>query len=108
MTDFEIAFTALQTEIHTNAVNKGFWESSNVGEKIALVHSEVSEALEAFRSGNPTDDKLIEYDSAVVELADAVIRIMDLAGSFDMNLAGAIVAKVIYNSKRPYKHGKAF
>lgn len=108
MTDFEIAFTALQTEIHTNAVNKGFWESSNVGEKIALVHSELSEALEAFRTGNPVDDKLIEYDSVTVELADAVIRIMDLAGSFDMNLAGAIVAKVIYNSKRPYKHGKTF
>lgn len=108
MTDFEISFTALQNEIHRNAVNKGFWESQNVGEKIALVHSEISETLEAFRHGNPPDDKLPEFDGATVEMADAVIRLMDLAGHLGFNLAGAIVAKVIYNSSRPYKHGKAF
>lgn len=109
MTPFEILFTNLQSEVHRNAVDKGFWDDPvNVAEKLALIHSEISEALEAYRKGNPPDNKLPEYESAAVELADAVIRIMDLAGGMGMNLAGAIVAKVEYNLGRPRKHGKEF
>ena len=109
MISFETKFHLLQKDIHRNAKTKGFWDGQiNVGEKLALIHAEISEALEAYRRNNPPDDKLPEYNSATVELADAVIRIMDLAGGMDMDLAGAIVAKVEYNKGRPRKHGKEF
>ena len=109
MTHFEGWFNDMQEKVHRNAIAKGFWDDPvNVGEKLALIHSEISEALEAYRRGNPPDDKLPQYGSATVELADAVIRIMDLAGGMEINLAGAIMAKVEYNKSRPYKHGKEF
>lgn len=109
MTPFETEFHLLQKDIYRNARAKGFWdESVNIGEKLALIHAEISEALEAYRRNNPPDDKLPQFSSATVELADAVIRIMDLAGGIGLDLAGAIVAKVEYNKGRAYKHGKKF
>lgn len=86
---------------------QGFWESENVGEKIALMHSELSEALEADRKDLPSDH--IEGFSGVEEeLADCMIRILDFAGHFDLRLAEAFAAKVKFNLERPYKHGKAY
>lgn len=109
MTHFEGWFNAMQAEVHRNAQAKGFWdEPVNVAEKLALIHSEISEALESYRRNNPPDDKLPQYKSATVELADAVIRIMDLAEGMGMDLAGAIMAKHKYNLSRPRKHGKEF
>lgn len=109
MTLFEIEFTELQKEIHDNAQAKGFWnEPVNISEKLALIHSEVSEVLEAYRRNNPFDDKLPKYRLATVELADVIIRCMDLAGGMGMDLAGAIAAKHQYNLTRPHKHGKEF
>jgi hypothetical protein len=67
--------------------------------KLALIHSEVSEALEADRK-NLMDDKLPHRPGREVELADAVIRILDLAGAYGFDLGGAIVEKLEYNSRR--------
>lgn len=62
---------------HATAANKGWWESPRpTGEAYALMHSELSEALEAFR-GNLNDDKVPEHHGIDTELADTVIRILD-------------------------------
>ena len=106
---FELGFKALSRIVHANARNKGFWDGErNLGESIALIHSELSEALEALRAGNPKDGHCPEFSGLEVELADAIIRIMDLAGGLDLNVAGAVSAKIAYNKNRPAKHGKAF
>lgn len=82
-------------------------EKALVGQLIALQHSELSEALEADRK-DLMDDKLPHRKGLEVELADAVIRIFDTAGGLDMDLGGAIIEKLEYNTSRPYKHGKSY
>lgn len=71
-----------------------------VGEKLMLIVSEVSEAMEGHRKGL-ADDKLPHRPMVEVELADAVIRIADLAGALGLDLGGAIAEKMEYNRNRP-------
>ncbi|MBW1778624.1 MAG: hypothetical protein JRJ54_13675 [Deltaproteobacteria bacterium] len=97
--------------VHENAVAHGWWEGGrNDAEMIALMHSELSEALEAMRAGNPESEKLKDMGVSSVEeeLADVVIRIMDFAEGRGFNLGKAILKKMKYNKNRPYKHGKRF
>jgi len=75
---------------------------------MALIHAEISEALEALRDGNPSSSKIIEFSSLEEELADAVIRIMDYSFGKDLDVVGAIIAKIEYNQSREYMHGKSF
>jgi NTP pyrophosphatase (non-canonical NTP hydrolase) len=67
--------------------------------KIALIHSEVSEALEGGRK-DKADDHLPHRKGVEVELADTLIRIFDLAGAMRLDLAGAVVEKLAYNQRR--------
>ena len=71
-----------------------------VAEKLCLIHSEISEAMEGHRKGL-SDDKLTHRLQIEVELADAVIRIADLAGTLGLDLGGAIAEKMVFNSARP-------
>ena len=71
----------------------------NVPEKLCLVHSEVSEAMEGFRKGL-MDDHLPHRPMIEVELADAAIRIFDLAGGLGLDIGGAIAEKLAYNKNR--------
>lgn len=82
----------------------GFVDGS-FAERIALIHSELSEALEADRKEDAPDKHCPEYNARTVELADAVIRIFDTAKAHGLPLAEAIIAKTRYNHNRPYKHG---
>ena len=70
-----------------------------VAEKLCLVHSEISEAMEGHRKGL-ADDKLPHRPMIEVELADAIIRIADLAGAMNLDLGGAIAEKLAYNATR--------
>jgi len=86
----------------TNLQTKGLKSKGDVTEilaKLALVHSEVSEALEGVRKGL-MDDKLNHRPMVEVELADAVIRILDLCGHEGYDLAGAIEEKLKFNAVR--------
>ena len=107
--EFAPIFNAQARAIHENAVKHGWWEGGpearNIGELIALVHSELSEALEALRHGNPPDEHLPQFSSLEVELADVVIRVADLAAGLGLRLGEAIEEKHRYNIKRTYRHG---
>ena len=70
-----------------------------VAEKLCLIHSEVSEAMEGHRKGL-MDDKLPHRSMREVELADALIRICDLAGAYGMDLGGAVAEKMAFNAQR--------
>ncbi|AWY09459.1 HTH-domain containing protein [Ruegeria phage vB_RpoS-V16] len=95
---------------HGASYAKGWWHDKETGErldqayqvpiKLALIHSEISEALEADRKGLQ-DDKLPHRAGIEVELADALHRIFDLAGALNLDLGWAFVEKAIYNAKRP-------
>lgn len=99
---------------HENAVYHGFHEGDfNFGEKIALIHSELSEALECYRKEpKRIDEHCPQHYNVMVELADAAIRINDLVGRLQImgygNFAEALFDKHDYNTTRPRKHGKNF
>ena len=136
---FEIASRA----IYLNNVTKGWWEDTNrnIGELLALVHSEVSEALEAYRDGDDITDICYEYpelyevkrfgsDDVVArfsenestlmldngevvlgkpvgvasELADVIIRILDMAEGLNIPVTQALIEKHQYNQTRAYRH----
>lgn len=99
--------TALATSIHAQNVHKGFWESDNTGEKIALIHSELSEALEADRT-DEASVKIPGYSGVEEEFADALIRMLDFAAYHNLRLAEAVIDKLHYNLSRPPKHGKKY
>src|SRR5690349_15350685 len=83
---------------HTNSATGELLER-NKGEMIALVHSELSEAMEGERKGL-MDDHLPTRPMAEVEMADGVIRIMDYCGRWNYDIGGAIIEKIEYNRKR--------
>ena len=88
----------MSEEVHRNAVDHGWWEGVRpIPELLCLVHSEVSEALEAYRKG--------DTKNFAEELADIVIRVMDMAQGFDIDLEREIIRKHEINKSREYRHG---
>lgn len=108
--DAAFAGATLQAICFGSSYAAGWWTDLTTGEptttnplcfsnKLALIHSEVSEAMEGDRK-NLMDDKLPHRKMAEVELADAAIRIFDLAGAYEFNLGAAIAEKLAYNRER--------
>lgn len=99
----------LGEHVHAWAKSKGWWdEERNNGEILCLIHSEVSEALEAYRHGNKPSEHIPEFSAAEEELADVIIRVVDFSAARKMRLGDAICAKMKFNESRPHKHGKKF
>lgn len=94
-----------QSLCHELATISGWWEGKDPHDpefgavKVALMHSELSEALEGLRK-DTMDDHLPHRKSVEVELADAVIRIFDYAGARGLDVAGAMIEKLAYNQQR--------
>lgn len=122
------SFNILSKLNHQRMVEKGFWDdrkaiveackgvSPELAEaaqravdcqQIALMHSELSEAVEGMRH-NSMDDKIPEFTSIEAEIADVFIRGFDYAGGRGLRIAEAIIAKMNMNTGRTHKHGKAF
>ena len=88
---------------------KGFHEGGfNFGESIALIHSELSEALEAHRKNVRVSEHCPELTGVEEELADTFIRLLHLAARLDIDLGEAVQIKHQFNQGRPHKHGKAY
>lgn len=107
----EEAINLVAGMVHDNAVRKGCWpvqgpaprliaSTDLILSKLALIHSEVSEALEEAREEHPSLEAFGE------ELADVVIRTMDLAVACGVDLGDTILSKMARNEARPHRHGK--
>jgi NTP pyrophosphatase (non-canonical NTP hydrolase) len=125
-----ISIAQLQKQVFDNAVAHGFWpiletkaqgkvglnlSQINIGEKLMLMVQEIGEAFEWERDNNNgyhysevvyKEDKPAKPDGFAIELADCVIRIMDLCQALDIDLEYMIKVKHEYNKTRPFKHGR--
>ena len=100
---------SLSIKAHQNAIAHGWWEEErSFGEIVALMHSELSEALEYDRIGDVPSEHIPDFRGVEEELADVIIRIFDYAGHKHLRLGEAIIAKMQFNESRPYKHRKRY
>lgn len=101
------AITDVSNIIHQSCIDAGWYTDletaepleRNIPEMLCLIHSEISEALEAYRKDLP-DDHLYGYDGFDVELADAVIRIFDLSSYLGIDIGHVMSEKFAYNQVR--------
>jgi NTP pyrophosphatase (non-canonical NTP hydrolase) len=107
----EYGLDALAAVLHETAKEKGFWDGEyshdKVGNKLALVHSEVTEVLEAIRKSKGSEN-------IVEEMADVIIRLLDVYAAMRNeeqilhSLDEVLEAKINKNKERPRLHGNLF
>jgi len=125
----DLTIRELIRESHQTAVEKGWWKpyDRNMGEQVALFHSELSEFFEDIRVGcQPYEFWFVDANGVkiecgqtitgrpaeplkpcgpAVELADLFIRVADTCGRYGIDLEGALRLKLAYNKTRPFRHG---
>lgn len=115
------ALNDLAEDISEMSEGNGFWDPDGVGDvgiiplKLALVHDEVSEALQVHRDlyddSDPDPNTLLtdmQEDDFTEEIADVIIRSLDLCGYYGFNIGDTLLAKLDKNRSRPFKHGKRY
>lgn len=105
----KLTLAELQILCHIRSTGAGWWDDYHkmppefrkyfLASRIALIHSEASEALEGLRK-NKMDDHLPHRSSIEVEFADLIIRILDMGDALELDLIGAIEEKLAYNAQR--------
>jgi NTP pyrophosphatase (non-canonical NTP hydrolase) len=104
--NFIASWKIMQEQAYRITKSKGWCERERTdAELLCLVHSEVSEAVEALRHGNGPSDHIPAYSGMEEELADVVIRIMSMAGEKGWRVALALADKMNFNRTRPKMHG---
>lgn len=104
--------------VHKWSRKKGWWKrpQGDVSKKLLMMHTEISEMTEDLRNADGIKDLNVirwEYDKHnqlkpigfASELADLFIRMADLAGKLDIDLAATVALKMRFNEDRPYQHG---
>lgn len=105
----ETSLSALGSRVHATAVEKGFWpDGANLSEKVALMHQELSELLETLRKPPAASSKVPNITAEAEEAADVLLRLVDYCAARGIDLDKAVALKHLYNTTRPYKHGKGF
>lgn len=106
--DITYALDALAMETYQISEDHGFHDGEDDNNllksfmRLALIHTEVAEATEELRHAE------VDWDKFADELADIIIRVVDLAEVHDLSIGDAVVQKMEKNRGRPYKHGKAY
>ena len=102
----QIVVNQLAEEIHQTAIDHGWWEYDRDPLHIMmLIVTELAEAAEGYKQGNPNDSHLPEYPSIDVEIIDVIIRCLDYLGHRGTPAGNVLIAKMNYNKQRPYRHG---
>jgi NTP pyrophosphatase (non-canonical NTP hydrolase) len=102
--------TQLIQTIHKNSIDHGWYDKErSFGDITALIHSEVTEAFEEYRNGHDPQEIYFSEggkpEGVGIELADAIIRILDYCGAAGIDIDECIRIKHEYNVSRPYRHG---
>ena len=103
---FAYIFNIESSNAYSTSRAHGFSEEwEYFGEKIALMHAELSEALEGYRNNLAASDHIPDFTPVEEKFADAVIRMMSFSAANGLRLGQAILAKMNFNAGRPFKHG---
>jgi cytidyltransferase-like protein len=109
--EFLLGFNTVAERVHRLAKKQGFWDKGNkrdICEPIAFAHSELSEALECSRFGDPPDKNIKEFSGLEVQLSDCLGILMDMEIGYGLRISEALGHKMKFNETRGYRHGKEF